>query len=120
MPPSSPSHDMPICPTCGIIAMPSRFACGRCQSPITLTIAPRRTDGAFFACVECELRCRACGATGPLDHLDVDTPATCALCGEDQPLDPEVVRRVLAFAHGVADLAGPNPEGRDSALNLGN
>lgn len=109
--------DTPICPTCGIVALPRRLACGMCQSPITLTLAPARADGGYWARVECEFECRGCAAMVPLNHLEVDSGVRCARCGLDQPIDRAVWTTALQYAQGVADLSGPNPEGRDSALN---
>jgi hypothetical protein len=66
----------------------------------------------MWAAVTSAFTCRSCAFLAPLDGLALDGSVECAQCGLRQAFDPESWRAPLAFAHDVADLAGPSPEGR--------
>jgi len=66
----------------------------------------------FWVAVRTGFTCNSCRFLAPLDGLDVDGAVECAQCGLRQRFDVPLWSNALKFAHGVADLAGPHPEGR--------
>jgi hypothetical protein len=76
--------------------------------------APALAGEAFVVALKATFQCKSCSFAAPLDHLDVDGSVDCLQCGVRQRFDVESWREALAFAHGVGDLAGPDPEGRSS------
>lgn len=98
--------DIPICPTCGVIALPSRLSCDRCQSPYTRTLLPKRADKGYFARVEWRISCGACGADVPRNHVDVAEPIFCPACGHEESVPLGLFKQALDFAQGLSDVAG--------------
>jgi DNA-directed RNA polymerase subunit RPC12/RpoP len=74
--------------------------------------APALPNEQCWVAVRCGFTCNSCRFLAPLDSLDADGAAECAHCGLRQRFDADNWRPGLAFAHSVADLAGPNLEGR--------
>ena len=62
--------------------------------------------------VRVSFQCRSCHFLSPLDELDVDGSVECCKCVTHQHFDVGAWVEAAAFAHGVADLAYPPPEGR--------
>ena len=101
----------PICGHCGVAALREATTCAVCDRPL----AQVRTEAPMNECwvaLRTRFKCRGCGFEAPLDQLDVDGAVECAHCGLRQAFNASSWRRALDFAHGVADLAGPMPEGR--------
>lgn len=104
-----------ICRQCGVVAPLEAERCEVCQQPLAGTRAPSPAeplDRAWVA-VRCAFTCNSCRFLAPLDSLDADGAVECAHCGLRQRFEVERWRDALAFAHGVGDLAGPAPEGRN-------
>ena len=57
-------------------------------------------------------RCRACAFDSPFDGIELDNSMLCAQCGTLQRINSQAWTDSLRFAHDVADLAGPDPEGQ--------
>ncbi|MFO0682287.1 MAG: zinc ribbon domain-containing protein [Sandaracinus sp.] len=105
---------MRICHSCGAIAPTDRQACSICAHPFSRLEerAPERADGAYWAMIRTELTCRQCGGKSPIDEPDVEGTVTCLSCHTIQAFDTSIWEEAFAHAHAVADLAGPDPEGR--------
>jgi len=103
---------MELCERCGRVAPGELEACQACGAKFG-----RRTGSTYdpelsWAAVRCQFQCRSCGHLSPLDHLDVDGSVSCRRCGLEQAYAVDSWRQALGHAHAVADLAGPDPEGR--------
>lgn len=100
-----------LCGGCGSALPKGTRACPGCGAG---------TGGAFEAALDerlilgvwCTFQCRSCGFASPLDALDASGGAFCLKCGLHQRFPVQSWVDALAWAHGVADLAGPSPEGR--------
>lgn len=104
---------MPLCPRCGVIAPAQQSACPICAEPFTLPRVEQRPPRAHaWVALRCSFQCRSCQFLSPLDELDIDGSVECGQCGQSQRFDVEAWHEALAFAHAVADLAYPLPEGR--------
>jgi len=105
---------MAICHRCGIIAPTKRSTCARCEAPIgtSLEAVPFASDGSLWAQVRCKITCRQCGQPSAIDEPELDGTITCPQCNAMQAFDTSAWEEAFAFAHGVVDLAGPDPEGR--------
>ncbi len=114
-PPSGPAPSpLRICPGCGAIAPTARASCGLCEAPFPPQplVAPGGVGGAVFARVnESDFECRGCGLRSPVS-LAFQAEAECQRCGLVQAFAPGQWEEALETAHGVADLCGPDPEGR--------
>lgn len=112
--PGYSTDGMRICHACGAIAPTDRQGCSICGHAFARLEerAPERPDGAYWAQIRTELTCRQCGAKSPIDEPELEGTVTCAACATVQAFDTSVWKEALAHAHGVADLAGPSPEGR--------
>ncbi len=105
---------MDLCGACGAVALEGARSCGVCEG----ALEPRRRGvpdlpaGISLVGVRCRFQCRGCGHLAPLDGLDLDGTVRCARCGLEQAFDADSWGEALAFAHDVADLCGPEPEGR--------
>lgn len=97
-----------LCTGCGAFAPPSQTTCSVCSTPLgqPRRAVPRRSDGILFALLRTEFQCRACGVRSPLDPLDMDEPLRCSRCGTVQMLYDEAWQHIVAYAHGITDLAG--------------
>ena len=72
-------------------------------------MASGRAGGAVLACIHAaDFTCKACGIRSPLATIDGDGQAECMGCGLRQAFDAVQWTDALGFAHGVADLSGPN------------
>ncbi|MDB4995622.1 MAG: hypothetical protein JWM74_3054 [Myxococcaceae bacterium] len=111
---------MDICQGCGLIAPTQKLACDACTATFSTPRmqAPPRTDDAYWAAVRCELPCRACGLSTPLNELDADGTVECARCGIAQAFAVREWAAVAEHAHDVGDLAGPDPCGRAPNADL--
>jgi LSD1 subclass zinc finger protein len=70
-------------------------------------------QGAVIWCaVRAAFACRSCGFPSPLEGVVVADGIECAQCGSFQRFDKSVWSALLGSVHEVADLGGPNPEGR--------
>lgn len=103
---------MELCGACGAVALPEARRCGVCDAGLSRLRAGPSRDDLLVVGVRCRFQCRGCGHLAPLDRLDVDGTVRCQRCGLEQAFDVSSWREALIFAHGVADLAGPEPEGR--------
>lgn len=104
---------MPLCPRCGVIAPAQAHACPICSEEFAAPrVALRPVASHAWVAVRCSFQCRSCQFLSPLDELDIDGSVECAQCGQAQRFDVGAWHQALAFAHGVADLAFPLPEGR--------
>ena len=102
-----------LCPTCGVTAPEERRSCEWCEGALDRPIeAPVLDDGTYPVAVRCHFQCRSCGHMSPLNQLDLDGTVRCLRCGLDQVFDVGSWVAALNHAHGVGDLAGPEPEGR--------
>jgi hypothetical protein len=103
-----------ICGHCGTIAPLQRSSCSICQTafPPQPYGAAGGEGGAVWARVhEADFMCRGCGLRSPTT-LSFGEEAECLRCGLHQAFPAGQWEKALARAHGVADLAGPDPEGR--------
>jgi hypothetical protein len=110
-----PSMSIWICRPCGVVAPLQGSTCEVCNQPLTSVRGPspaERVDRAWVA-VRCGFTCNSCRFLAPLDALDADGAVECAHCGLRQRFDVERWSDALEFAHGVGDLSGPAPEGRN-------
>lgn len=107
-----PSVGLRICPRCGRIVPAKSVGCGACTGAAAPIVVPPRSDGAYWARVACEYRCTACKSWVPLAAFSSEGESICVLCNASQPQPLFFWRVVLTHAHAVADLAGPDPEGR--------
>lgn len=101
----------PLCPQCGVVAPPRSRRCQLCELPLganTLT-APEAPAGRVWAAVWCWFRCPGCGVDVPVDDFAAGV-VPCPACGTAHAL--RGLGGALEHAHAVADLAGPDPEGR--------
>jgi hypothetical protein len=90
-------------------------ACEVCNQPLASVrvASPAEPIDRVWVAVRCGFTCNSCRFLAPLDALDADGAVECAHCGLRQRFEVERWRDALAFAHGVGDLAGPAPEGRN-------
>ncbi len=86
-----------------------------CSRPLadTRVAAPPLAPETAWVAIRCAFTCNSCRFLAPLDALDADGAVECAHCGLRQRFDVEAWTLGLGFAHAVADLAGPLPEGRN-------
>jgi hypothetical protein len=114
--PFAPRGPLPIriCGGCGTIAPVQRASCSICQRafPPQPIVAAGGEGGAVWARIhEADFLCRGCGLRSPMT-LTFAAEAECHRCGLHQAFPAGQWDKALARAHGVADLAGPDPEGR--------
>jgi hypothetical protein len=115
-PPSTSAFPSPlnVCPGCGVIAPVQRTSCILCNAsfgPAPL-VAPGAVGNAVFARIhESDFECRGCGLRTPV-ALGFDAEVECQRCGLRQAFTPGQWEQALDTAHAIADLCGPNPEGR--------
>lgn len=110
-----PSVGIRACAQCGGCVPARAPHCARCGATAEVRVVPPRPDGAYWARVVLEYSCAACKAYWPLAAFDAEGRAVGAICGHVQDFPIFFWRVVLAHAHAVADLAGPDPEGRGGA-----
>jgi predicted amidophosphoribosyltransferase len=113
--PQAPSTSIWICRQCGVVAPLQGSACEVCKQPLDSVRAAspaERVDQVWVA-VRCGFTCNSCRFLAPLDALDADGAVECAHCGLRQRFEVDRWREALEFAHGVGDLSGPGPEGRN-------
>jgi hypothetical protein len=100
-----------VCPACGIVAPLSRTSCSVCSAPFgpQPLVAPGRVGSMQLACIHAaDFTCRACGICSPVATVELEGEAECMGCGLRQAFDVAQWTDGLGFAHGVADLSGPN------------
>ncbi len=104
-----------ICRHCGVVAPALGTACDVCRKPLgeVRANAPPRPPDQSWVALRCGFTCNSCRFLAPLDSLDADGAVECAHCGLRQRFEITSWRPALEFAHSVADLAGPNPEGKN-------
>lgn len=102
----------PFCRACGVVAPARCDGCESCGGALASTRAFTAPSDVYWAAVRASFTCRSCGFPSPLDGVVLSGGAECAQCGSYQQLDRDVWGKALAFAHAVADLGGPHPEGR--------
>ena len=110
-PPHAAPAGVRICPGCGVVAPLARTSCKACSAPLPPQplVAPGRVGPEVLVCLhEADFACKACGVRSPLATLDCEGQAECMGCGLRQDFDPAQWTDALGFAHGVADLSGPN------------
>lgn len=111
----APLAPMSICGSCGVIAPSEADRCDACKAPLPAdgrpSVAPRE-DGRYWIQVRAQFKCKHCEKRSPVNHVDVDGTFTCLRCNRDQGADAGIWQTGLRFCHEVADLAGPDPEGR--------
>ena len=114
-PPSGPvPSPLCVCPGCGVIAPTARTSCVLCEAPFPPAplVAAGGVGEAVFARVnESDFECRGCGLRSPVS-LAFHAEAECHRCGLVQAFAPGQWEEAIETAHGVADLSGPDPEGR--------
>ncbi|MCA9682232.1 MAG: hypothetical protein KC457_08555 [Myxococcales bacterium] len=114
-----PLPPMPLCRRCGIIAPSQHGNCPVCHESFPVPRATVRPDrNHIWVAVRCSFQCRSCHFLSPLDDLDIDGSVECAQCGQSQRFDVGAWPSALEVAHGVGDLAFPQPEGRFSHPQL--
>ncbi len=115
-------HGMPVCGSCGAIAIQHRTQCEGCGAPMgeSWQSVPARRDGCAWVRVKTEITCRHCGHRSPLDALDFDGSSTCAACHSVQAFDTSAWNDILAHAHAVADLNGCDLDGRNTSIAKNN
>lgn len=104
----------PFCRACGVVAPAHRDACASCGGALASTRLLTPPSEVYWAAVRASFDCRSCGFPSPLDGVVMSGGAECAQCGSFQHVDRGAWGSKLAFAHAVADLAGPHREGRTS------
>lgn len=107
-----PSVGIRTCPRCGRIVPATVLTCAECSGASAPIVVPPRADGAYWARVRCEYHCAGCKSWVPLASFGSSGDSTCVLCNHPQAQPLFFWRVVLKHAHAVADLAGPDPEGR--------
>lgn len=100
------------CPRCGRIVPAKAVVCASCPGAAAPIVVPPRSDGGYWGRVACDFRCSGCASWVPLAGFSSDGGAICVLCNVTTALPLFFWRVVLTHAHAVADLAGPDPEGR--------
>lgn len=115
-PPSSAARIPPIrvCAGCGVIAPLQRSSCAICNTTFgpTPAIASGAEGGAVWARIhESDFVCRGCGLRSPTT-VGFGEEIECLRCGLRQAFPPGQWEKGLAAVHAVADLCGPDPEGR--------
>ncbi len=100
-----------LCPQCGVVAPQRSQRCLLCELPLGAnTLArPEPPEGRVWASVWCWFRCPTCAVDVPVDDFAAEL-VPCPGCGTSHGL--RGLRRAFDHAHAVADLAGPDPEGR--------
>jgi hypothetical protein len=99
-----------VCQQCGARSLPGS-PCGVCGEDARIS-APAPTERRAFVGVRCRFQCRSCGRLSPINHLHLTRSILCMCCGQEQVFDPTLWREGLDLVHAVADLSGPEPEGR--------
>jgi hypothetical protein len=112
---AAPVMSIWICRPCGVVAPLQGHACEVCKQPLERVRgpAPAQPLDHTWVAVRCGFTCNSCRFLAPLDSLDADGAVECAHCGLRQRFEVELWKAGLEFAHGVGDLAGPAPEGRN-------
>jgi hypothetical protein len=105
----SPSP-VPICASCGVVAREGA-TCESCGEAIVRVASPARGP-VIWSAVRASFACRSCGFPSPLEGVVVADGIECAQCGSYQRFDKSDWSSVLTGSHDVADLGGPDPEGR--------
>ncbi|MSP23873.1 MAG: AgmX/PglI C-terminal domain-containing protein [Myxococcales bacterium] len=102
-----------LCATCGIVAPLRATSCALCKGAFDTPrcAVPPEADVLWVA-LRCTYPCRSCAFHSPLDGIELDSGVNCSQCGAFQRFDKEAWRDALIFAHDIADLAGPEREGR--------
>jgi LSD1 subclass zinc finger protein len=99
-----PEPGVSVCASCGVICA-REGRCSHCKKPHERPVVlPPRSDGAYWVCIECDFKCRACGFKVPLNHLDMDGAMLCARCGLEQAFEVVRWREALGHAHAVGDF----------------
>jgi hypothetical protein len=107
---SASAPPVPICASCGVLAT-TRETCESCGHAMVRARSP--AEGPLvWAAVRASFPCRSCGFAFPLEGPIVSDGVDCGQCGTFQRFDKSAWREALGGAHTVADLGGPNPEGR--------
>jgi hypothetical protein len=102
-----------VCGSCGVGAPVRGTACEGCHQPLAETRRHVPASGSLVWCaVRAAFQCRSCAFHSPLDGVELDKGVHCAQCGAFQKFGTDGWEAMLALCHGVADLAGPTPEGR--------
>ena len=114
----------PICASCGVVAPPFQ-TCESCAEALGRVAAPLASfagagSGASagagtavaWAAVRASFACRSCGFPSPLEGLVVADGIDCEQCASFQRFDRSAWTDALEQAHSLADLGGPDPEGR--------
>ncbi len=100
-----------ICGRCGATAPQGDPQCMSCGANLSATRRTVNAGSRPWVRVTATFRCRACAFDSPFDGVELDSGINCAQCGTFQRINTSGWGRCLRFAHDVADLAGPNPEG---------
>jgi hypothetical protein len=121
-PPRGPTP-LRVCGGCGTIAPLHRQGCAVCNTPFgpATGMAAGGEGFAVWARVhESDFVCRGCGLRSPIP-LGFGPEAECLRCGLRQAFPEGQWEKGVAAAHAVADLCGPDPEGRfpDSRAPVG-
>ncbi|CAN5658098.1 hypothetical protein BH09MYX1_BH09MYX1_03410 [soil metagenome] len=106
------SEGIRICPRCGRIVPAKRTGCESCPTHPPIVVPPQR-GGACFVRVTSDYHCAGCASWVPLRLFAADGVPVCVLCNHLQNQPVFFWRVVAKHAHSVADLAGPDPEGRN-------
>ncbi|MEO7108971.1 MAG: hypothetical protein ABI183_00920 [Polyangiaceae bacterium] len=106
----APSILVPICASCGVVAR-EHGTCESCAQPIARIGSPAQ-GVVIWAAMRASFTCRSCGFASPYDGIVLSDGVSCAQCGSYQRVDKAAWTTVLEVVHGVADLGGPDPEGR--------
>ncbi|MGO8998076.1 MAG: hypothetical protein ACLQVI_32555 [Polyangiaceae bacterium] len=108
----SPAAPLTVCAWCGVVcARESKCShCNRIHEGRPRDIPPR-ADDAYWVCIECTFKCRACGFDVPLNRLDMDGAVLCVRCGVEQAFEVARWRQALGHAQGVGDLFGDRAAG---------
>jgi hypothetical protein len=114
----SPSVGIRVCPRCGRVVPSKELACTTCNDHAPPIIVPPRADGAYWARVTLEYRCEGCKANVPLGVFEPEGGVACVLCNHSTKPSLFFWRVVLKHAHTVADLSGPDPEGRSATAGV--
>jgi hypothetical protein len=121
--PAPPSlHPTPspirVCAGCGVIAPVQRSGCSLCGvafAPVPLVAAGGVGSAVFARIHESDFECRGCGLRSPIT-VTFEAEVECPRCLLRQAFAPGQWEKALDVAHGVADLCGPDPEGRFAGM----
>jgi hypothetical protein len=103
-----------VCPGCGVIAPIRRTSCLLCSTafgPRPLVATGGAGTAVFARIHESDFECRGCGLRSPVT-LGFDREVECQRCGLWQAFPSGQWEEALDRAHAIADLCGPDPEGR--------